>query len=61
MLGLRFKILILVWFLNWRVSILLFPVQCFCLLSWGRYPTPKQLRRERVVGYMALLFGILSY
>jgi hypothetical protein len=39
--------------------ILQFPVQCFRLLSWGRYPTPKQLRREKFVGYMALGFGIL--
>jgi hypothetical protein len=59
LIALPLKILILVWFLGWGFLILQFPVQCFRLLSWGRYPTPKQLRREKFVGYMALGFGIL--
>jgi len=58
-LALKIKILILVWFLGWGFLILRFPVQCFRLLSWGRRPTLKQLKREKFVGYMALAFGVL--
>lgn len=53
----HFEILILIWFLGWGFVILRFPVQCYRILSLGRYPTPVQLKREKFVGYMALAFG----
>jgi len=59
LVGLPFKIVVLVWFFGWGFAILRFPVQCFRWLSWGRNPTPKQMKRERVVGFVALGFGVL--
>jgi hypothetical protein len=58
-IGLPIKILTLVWFFGWGFLILRFPVQCFRFLSWGRIPTPKQLSREKIVGYMGIGFGTL--
>jgi hypothetical protein len=58
-MALPIKILILVWFFGWGFLMLRFPVQCFRLLSCGHIPTPKQLKREKIVGYMGVGFGTL--
>jgi hypothetical protein len=55
----KFKIVILAWLLIWGFLLLTFPVQCHRLLSWGRSPTPRQLKSGRIVGYIALAFGCL--
>jgi hypothetical protein len=56
---LTFNIVGLVWLLGWGFSALRFPEQSYRLLSWGRTPTPRQLKRVRVVGYIGLGFGSL--
>ncbi len=58
-MALPVKLLVLIWLFGWGFLILRFPVQCFRLLSWGRIPTSKQLKREKFVGYMGVGFGTL--
>jgi len=55
----RFIELMLVWFFGWGFLLLRFPVQCYRVLSLGKVPTVKQIRRATLVGYMAMFFGCL--
>jgi len=36
-----------------------FPIKTFRFLSFGRTPDAKQLKIQKVVGYMAVAFGVL--
>jgi hypothetical protein len=58
-LSIKFKILILVWFFGWGFLLAMFPVQGYRLLSWGRIPTPKELKAGKIVGFMAFAYGFL--
>jgi hypothetical protein len=53
------NVVVLVWFLGWGFLSLRFPTLSCRLLSWGRKPTPKQLKRVRALGYMGVGFGSL--
>jgi hypothetical protein len=53
-----FALVALVWFLGWGVLLLRFPTASFRVLSWGRRPTPKNLKTARVVGYMGVAFAV---
>jgi hypothetical protein len=52
-----FKVLALAWLLGWGFVLLRFPIQCYRLFALGRPPTPQQLKRVRIVGYIGLIFG----
>ena len=52
-----FRMIVLVWFFGWGFFLLRFPIRCYRLLALGRTPTPVQLKRVRIVGYMGLIFG----
>jgi hypothetical protein len=54
-----FYVAILIWFFGWGTLLLKFPVQCCRVMSWGKMPNAKQLKRARFVGYMGLSFGLL--
>ena len=54
-----FHTIILVWFFGLGFLLLKFPAQCYRVLSWGKTPNAKQLKRAVVVGYMGLFFGCL--
>jgi hypothetical protein len=58
-LAFKFKIVILAWLLIWGFLLLMFPLECHRFLSWGRNPTPRQLKSGKIVGYMALAFACL--
>jgi hypothetical protein len=49
----------LVWFFGWGLLFLLAPVPIYRFLSWGRTPSDKQIRYEKWLGSLALVFGIV--
>jgi hypothetical protein len=50
---------VLLWFFGWGWLLLRFPARCYQVLSSGKTPNAKQLKRLVLVGYMALFFGSL--
>lgn len=54
-----FYFISLVWFFGWGFLLLKFTVQSCRIMSWGKIPNQKQLKRARCVGYMSLFFGSL--
>jgi len=52
-------IISLIWFFGWGFFLVKFPVQSYRVLSWGRTPTPRNLKIAKIVGYMGLFFGCL--
>jgi hypothetical protein len=54
-----FHTIILVWFFGWGFLLLKFPVRCYRIMSWGKTPNAKQVKRAIFVGYMGVFFGCL--
>jgi hypothetical protein len=47
----------LAWFFGWGFLLLKFPRPCYRLLSFGKEPSPKNLKLAKIVGWMGLFFG----
>ena len=54
-----FYIIILVWFFGWGFLLSKFPAQSYRVMSRGKTPDAKQLKRARFIGYMGVFFGSL--
>jgi hypothetical protein len=55
-----FKIVVLVWFFGWGLLFFLVaPVRAYRVLSLGRSLSDKQIKYEKWLGIMALVFGVV--
>jgi hypothetical protein len=54
-----FKIVALLWFFGWGLLFLLAPVRVYRVLSLGRPPSEKQIKYEKWLGIVALIFGVV--
>ena len=54
-----YKVIALVWFFGWGLLFLVAPVPVYRFLSWGRTPSSQQIKYEKLLGIMALAFGLV--